>query len=414
MPAARDPRRPPVVAIVHDLGSASVSTIRAAAGRQLELVFVCDRARPHVAATVAEAGRCARVVDVTGLAWDQRVAAVRAVQPSGVVTFSEFALRDTARLAADLGLPGHGERVVRMLTDKLDQRRALAEAGVQATRCVVVGDDLRAAAEAVGLPAVLKPRVGAGSAYTFRIESLDDLERRHRTAPPGVEFVLEEMLRGDPEVAGAAWGDYVSVESLHTPAGSRQVCITGKFPLAEPFRESGMVLPSTLPAPAAAHVLALEAAAIAAIGVAHGVTHTEIKLTASGPKIIEINGRLGGYVPEILKRSSGINLVHTALELAVGRDPAPPPAHHAEVCYQLFLAPPSGVRGTFVKSEGLAELAALPGVLQVEERVKPGDVVDYEQGTQSLLGIVYGRAPDHEALRAVVQDIHSIFHPVFA
>jgi biotin carboxylase len=407
MSATRDPRRPPTVAVMHDLGSASATTIRAAAGRQFELVFVCDRARAHVAATIAEARRCARVIDVTGQSWDERVAAVRAVEPSGVVTFSEFALRDTARMAGALGLSGHSEAVVELLTDKLAQRSVLASAGVQATRCAIVGSDLRAAAVAVGFPAVLKPRVGAGSAHTFRIESLDDLEQRWRDVPPGVEFVLEEMLCGDPEVAGASWGDYVSVESVHAPAGSHQVCITGKFPLAEPFRESGMVLPCTLPVSVADDVLALEAAAIAAIGVAHGVTHTEIKLTASGPKIIEINGRLGGYVPEILKRSSGISLVHAALALAVGRDPSLPPTRHTDVCYQLFLAPPSGIRGTFVRTDGLAEMAALPGVIQVEERVRAGDLVDYQQGTQSLLGIVYGHAPDHEALRAIVQAIHS-------
>ncbi|MEA2665804.1 MAG: hypothetical protein QOI11_2748, partial [Candidatus Eremiobacteraeota bacterium] len=407
-------RMRPTVAVVYDLGAVSAASIRAAAGRHVDVVFICDRKHSHVAATIEQVRQFARVVDVTGLDQQDAIRVLRDLRAAGILTFSEFRIADTARIAEALDLPGHDLAVVEKLTDKFAQRRALAAAGVQATAVAVVGADPRAAAGAVGFPAVLKPRVGAGSVHTVGVADLAELERALLEFPSDVEFVLEEFLRGDPSAAGDRWGDYVSVESIHAGGRSRAVCVTGKFPLAPPFRETGMLLPNTLRQSTIDDVLALEAAAIEAIGVRHGVTHTEIKLTDKGPRIIEVNGRVGGYVSDILKRSTGINLIATALEIAAGRFPDIPQAEFSAVCYEYLLTPPAGTRGRLVSTGGWDEVAAIPGVVHVEPRVQPGDFVDWQQGTQSLLGIVYGEAPDHDALHEHVKAIDAAFHAVFA
>lgn len=414
MPNTLQVKKVPLVAVLYDIGSASLMTIRSAASRQFELVFICDRNIPYVASMIDQARKLARVLDVTDLTWDERVSAVRALNPSGVVTFSEYQLADTAKMAHDLALPGHAQSVVDVLTDKFVQREVLSKAGVQTTICALVEHDYHLAAEKVGFPAVLKPRVGAGSLNTIRVESVEHLEQCLREFPQDVTFILEEMLEGAPDVAGEFYGDYVSVESIHFETGSQQVCVTGKFPLAHPFRETGMFLPSTLPQYEINAILALEATAINAVGVKHGVTHTEIKLTSNGPKIIEINGRLGGYVPEILKRSSGINLVHSSLELAIGRFPQLPPIQYRGVCYQYFLTPPAGTRGTFMHAEGWSNLEGIDGVIQIEKRAQPGDLIDCQLGTQSLLGVVYGEAPDHDGLHAIVDKLNAEFTPFFS
>ncbi len=46
--------------------------------------------------------------------------------------------------------------------------------------------------------------------------------------------------------------------------------------------------------------------------------HTEIKLTAEGPKIIEVNGRVGGGPPVVLDSISEVNLLRVAAEIALG------------------------------------------------------------------------------------------------
>ncbi|MGW1807058.1 ATP-grasp domain-containing protein [Streptomyces sp. NPDC002078] len=406
-------RKVPRVAVVYDLGSATPNDILAAAHRLCDVLFVADFDRPAAAAARQSLLALAEVVDVTGREPEERLRLLREAAVDGVVTYSEYQLAETARLAHGLGLPYHEVELIPALVDKLVQRRILAEAGVQATRCAVIGDDPAQALDLVGVPAVIKPRIGAGSLHTTRVDSAEEFLAVAAARPAGIEFVAEQMLEGDPLVAGEFWGDYVSVESVHTASSSRQVCVTGKFALAEPFRETGMLLPATLTEEATAEVLALEAAAVRALGIRHGITHTEIKLTPDGPRIIEVNGRLGGYVPEILRRATGINLVRAALDVALGAEPRIPAARHRGVTYQYFLTPPA-VAGTLTTVDGVAELAELPGVRNVETHAEPGRIVDFREGTQSHLGVVFGSAPDHDALRTVAESISATFRPVLA
>lgn len=406
-------RRRPLLAVVHDVGSASPLMVLSAARRICDVVFVCDLRQERVAASIATADGHARILDIGGRTWQGALGAIASAAPDGVVTFSEYQLDLTSRIATALGLPFHGRATAAVLTDKLAQRRALARAAVDATPCALVHGDGAAALAAVGLPAVIKPRRGAGSADTIRVDTHEDFRAAVAALPRDRAFVAERLLAGDPAVAGRSCGDYVSVESVTTPAGgSRQVCVTGKFPLAPPFRETGMFLPSTLSERAESAVLALERAALRALGVRHGVTHTEIKLTADGPRVIEVNGRLGGYVPEILRRATGVDLVAIALQVALGREPAVAAPTFRDVTYQLFVTPPADA-GTLVALDGLEAAAALPHVRRVDLRARPGQPLDWRHGTEGHLGVVYGSAPDHATLWAAVDAVAAALRPTY-
>ena len=92
-----------------------------------------------------------------------------------------------------------------------------------------------------------------------------------------------------------------------------------------PAEKTGQFVPATLSPALAAEVTALTGSALDALGVRDGVTHTEVKLTRAGPRIIEVNGRLGGYVGDIVRRASGYDLLRAAIQVAVRRPvPVPP------------------------------------------------------------------------------------------
>jgi len=409
----------PLIGVVYDLGSASLATIRAAAGRDFEIVFICDQAISHVAEYFDQAMQYARVLDITDRSEVEILIAIRELKLSGILTFSEYRLMDVARYSSALGLLGNNKDITHLLTNKFAQRQRLSDLGVQKTICVELGElqsnvDWKTVLVDFPFPAVLKPSSGAGSLNTVRVDSLSQLENELNIQPRDKEYVLESYLAGDSSIAGENWGDYVSVESIHTPNISQQVCVTGKFPLSPPFRETGMVLPCTLDDSVINEVLQLEASAIKALGVNSGITHTEIKLTALGPRIIEVNGRLGGYVPEILKRASGINLVKYALELSVGRELQIPNVEFNGVHYQYFLTPPELTQGALLEVNGLDYIAEGNGVLQVEMQVNVGDWVDYQKGTQSLLGIIYGEADSHQNLQENIASIKKSFRPEFS
>lgn len=405
----------PRLAVVLDFGAASPMSVLAAARGLAEIVFLCDRDLPYVRSRFDDIAALAAVEDVTGLADAAVGDRLAALRPAGVTTFSERQIVRTAALAHPLGLAYHSPVTALALTDKFAQRQALAAAGVQHTRCRVVraGDDIPAAAAEVGLPAVLKPRSGAASAYSCRVDTAGEAAARmrefaaHRPASPPAEFVLEEVLAGDSTAAGPDWADYVSVESVTSGGVVHHVEVTGKFPLAPPFRETGYVIPATLDDATRRAVLALTTAALAALGVRDGASHVEVKLGPAGPRIIELNGRVGGYVADILRRANGVDLVRAALMAALGRAPDLPlvAGRYHRHAFQYFLTPPM-TGGILRRLDGVERLTDQRGIQAVEIFKQVGDHVDWRDGTLAYVGIVHGSAPDHRAVLDLVGLIH--------
>ena len=398
----------PLLVVLHDLGSADPADIMASAG-DADVLFVCDRASPYVDAHFSELAGYAPVLDMTGAGV---VDSVMALEPAGVVTFSDFQLGAAASVAAACGLPGHSPAVAATLTDKSAQRRAMRAAGVQATGSVVVRHESQAAAAVaeVGLPAVVKPRHGAASVHTSLVGSVTECagaiaDFRH-ARPPGVgrELVVEELLVGDPSVAGPFWGDYVSVESIVCDGDVRHVCVTGRTALAEPFRETGCFVPCTLPGPVADAVLGLATRALRALGVQRAVTHTEIKLTAAGPRVIEVNGRMGGFVGKVLRRSTGYDLLASAIRLALGEPVSAPSLRFGEVAFCCQLTAPASASRLPVIDAG--RLGRLPGVEHVDLQAGAGDPADWRAGSLACAGHVYGAVADHGRLRRVVESLN--------
>lgn len=396
----------PLLAVVFDRGSAGHVEILASARKLCSVVFVVDEDLPGSAGAVERLGQLARVLDVTGLPSARRRSAVAALGADGITTFSEYRLVATAELAEACGLPFHTPRVVTALVDKERQRARLREAGVQSTRCAAVRTvaDLPAALAAVGLPAVLKPRSGAGSVDTCRIDGPEQAlaVAEEFLADGAVEFVVEELLVGDPDAAGPGFGDYVSVESVSSGGVVRHLCVTGKLPLAEPFRETGMFQPAALPEPLAARVLELTGAALRALGITDGVTHVEIKLTPDGPRLIEVNGRMGGYVHALLRRSARFDLLRAALRAALSLPLDVPELHFPAVEFVYFVTPPAEAGATLAGVRGLEEVAALEEVWQVAVDAPAGRSLNWRAGTEGHLGTVHGTAADHGRLRTAI------------
>jgi hypothetical protein len=145
--------------------------------------------------------------------------------------------------------------------------------------------------------------------------------------------------------------------------------------------------------------------AVAALAIESAVIHTEIKLTPDGPKLIEVNGRLGGRPPFVLRRVSEVNLFLAACLLAAGEPPRTNGlASCAGVGYWLMLQPPmSATRVTGV--EGLGELAGVPAIDTVTLSRTPGEAVDWREGTDGQIITVRGGTSDHDALMETIDFI---------
>ena len=61
-------------------------------------------------------------------------------------------------------------------------------------------------------------------------------------------------------------------------------------------------------------------AANKALGISNGPSHTEIKVTKDGPKIVELGARLGGdnITTHLVPLSTGVNMVECCIRIALG------------------------------------------------------------------------------------------------
>lgn len=406
----------PTVLVVYDVGAATPREIMSAASGLCEVIFLFHQDRAESALAIELIEELAIGIDGTGRSVPELVDLLQPYELSGITTFSEYALRLTCQLGDELGLRVHDLPTLDRLTRKSLQRQCLAQARVDSVAFELVRsrDEILPALERIGVPAVLKPSTGTHSRDTFRLDRIEDGKDLVDRLDVREDFVLEELLVGDPGWTGPGWGDHVSVEHVSFDGEHQHIVTLGKFPLVEPFRETGDFFPSTLDAAVDRQVRDLVAAALDALGVRDGITHTEVKFTAAGPRIIEVNGRLGGGTADIVRKTAATDPVAMGLSVALGRRPVPDgPTPGAEVVFEMsVLSPMERVR--VVSLRGLDEIRGLGGVSRVVGVVRPGAVVDWRTGSVSQICTVYGRAEGHRGLAALRERIHELLQVEYA
>jgi len=414
------PRRPRL-AYVFDPGSFALLALFEAARDVCDVVWVADTSRPEVAALAKMLRRLGTLVDVAGLSTHDAAAAIAAQDPDGILSLADDALRWTADVAQQLGLSFHSPETALRLTDKAAQRAALRAGGLEVPRSWIIDgtaplEELAALDGVVGFPAVLKPRRGEGSRDTFPVGSFDELQVAVTAALDdglGRDLVVEEYIPDAPgEVAGKGFAGYVSVESFVSAGRVCHLAVNGRTPPAYPFRETGFFIPSELDAQLERDVLVIAQDAARAVGATTGCLHTEIKLTPSGPVVIEVNGRIGGGVPEMLAAATGERFLSIAMRLALGEAiETDGPLHCDRVAYLLYVQAPPELR-VVTAIEGLDELRALDGVDEVVLRRGPGEPVNWREGNHGHVLSVFGTVSDHDELRSVMALVGSTLHIV--
>jgi hypothetical protein len=295
-------------------GSAEPWNIMRSLGSIAELAVVIrpddDRSRP--------AGQIFETLDVPVFDTPEDARAALG-EVDGVVTYSEPCVIPAAAVAERWGLPGISDRTAQSLRSKVVQRTRLAE-----TRCDDVpfrpartADEVRSAAQRLGLPVVVKPDRGWGSRDARRARTAAEVEAVAATINPDEPggYIVERLLQGRDE---APWGDYVSVEVVMSAGEPVVLAVTGKLPLQPPFREPGQFWPSHLSAAERSEICEFALRAVRALEVNVGALHIELKLCADGPHLIEVNGRIGGFVPELLGAGAGIDLLALTARAALG------------------------------------------------------------------------------------------------
>lgn len=248
-----------------------------------------------------------------------------ALEFDGVVSSCDYYLPTVAAAAAELGLPGPSREAMAAACDKARTRRICRAAGVPGPEFALGSDpaDLVEAAERIGYPVVVKPVDLCGGMFVRRVHAADELRAavaeiagfpvNARGQSRAAQVLVEECLNG-PEF---------SVETVTFGGETTVIGITDKQVIGAPFFiEAGHMFPAALEPDLATRIGDVACAAIAALGLDNTVAHTEIKLTVSGPRLVEVNPRpAGNRITELVRRVTGIDLAAVCADLALGREP---------------------------------------------------------------------------------------------
>lgn len=300
----------------------------------------------------------------------------------GAITFWEDDVPLLAKICQEFGLIGPSIETAEKARNKYVMREAFLKGNVPSPKHYLLkqgNGGIKAAIELVGLPAVIKPCWGADSEFVIKVDDEKAAEEAYeyvlKNAVPkfnpifkynNSQFVFEEYMEG-PEV---------NVESLTQNGETDVISVSDKMPMIEPyFMERGDYMPSRYTGEMLGRIKEVVMAAHRAVGAQNCVSHTEVKITPDGPKVVEIAVRMGGdYLWDWVNTVWDVDLVEQGLRIAVGLplDFEMALRPRAYLTGKYFIPEHSGVVSTirFVR-----ELEKLPFVKTIQLHKHVGDPV---------------------------------------
>ncbi|HEY1621442.1 MAG TPA: hypothetical protein VGG25_27710 [Streptosporangiaceae bacterium] len=291
------------------------------------------------------------------------------------LTLTEVAMALSAEVNAVLGVPDNSPDAVAATIDKAVMRARLAAAPELGTEWARAGDPRAFTEFLAGRDGswIAKPVAGSGSIGVARC---------HDGAPApagGYPYLIERELSGTE----------FSVESFSQDGQHSVIGCTTSEPgprgAPDEFAQYGHLFPMAADPAQAAAVRRAVGLLLDTLGVRQGLTHTEIMLTAEGPRVIETHVRHGGgKILDLVHAALGIDMVRLAVAARLGHDPAAylEPGWQRVAAVRFFQVRP----GTVTRYAGVARAARIPGVIRLEfpwhlgDRISRQDAVTHRPG----------------------------------
>lgn len=325
---------------------------------------------------------------------DKVLEAARRHNIDGIMTLaSDMPMRTVAVVCQELRLVGISEDTAFKATNKAAMRDALKEHGVPIPLYyrVLNKDEYIAAVNKIeeeNLRCIVKPTANSGSRGIYLLKDYS-----FTTVDAAYQYSKEYSHSGDLMVEEYMEGPEVSVETLAINGKVYVIQITDKLTTGAPyFVEMEHSQPSQLPEKIKEEISKVAIAANHALGIKNGPSHTEIKVTRGGPKIVELGARLGGdnISTHLVPLSTGVNMVECCIKIALGEQ--------ADI--ELQFSKGSAIRyfrtaeGEIQAVEGVEKAKEVPGVVQVSVVHGVGERVGEIRSSVDRVGFVISQNSD--------------------
>jgi carbamoyl-phosphate synthase large subunit len=238
----------------------------------------------------------------------------------GIITTSDYPVRVIAYVCEKLGLKGLSVKAAEICTNKYLLRKCLKENNILSPVFLKISniEELKQEKHRLNFPLIIKPVDSSASRGVKKLINEAELETSYFEAKSHSkcgDVVIEDFIEG-PEYS-------IEVlcyrEKIHVLAFTEKT--TSGFENAF-FVEDRHIIPAKVTEEDEKQISLTIIDAIKKIGLDNCAVHTEIKLTANGPVIIEVGARLGGdYISsDLVPLSTGINMHEQAINICLNNE----------------------------------------------------------------------------------------------
>lgn len=236
-----------------------------------------------------------------------------------IICLLDIRLIETARLAEKLGLRYLNIESAKLLRDKFNVRSILKAQGIEQPNfeLAITNKEVLEAIEKVGLPVLMKPSDGYGSQNILTLENEEDLDLAHETLahllPISADYGLGVRSNDRLLIERYMHGTLIGCDTLTLNGKHYLLGVNEKLMFSPPSFaiRGGCFMPNKGEWKILEDYLFR---ILDAVGYDCGATHTEIMLTAEGPRLVEINPRLVGAK---ISRLMGYSLNKSVHELLI-------------------------------------------------------------------------------------------------
>ena len=331
-----------------------------------------------------------------------------------VTTGTDVAVGSIGYVCRRLGLPGIEEEAARLLTDKALMKEAFVRGGVttSAFRRVTSPEEAREAAEALGLPVMLKIVDKSGSRGITKISDMGQLESAwaYAAAATGADHMVVEKF-----VQGREIGIDAFVQN------GRLLLMLPHDKFVYQSGRTGIPIGHYCPMDCSEtlwnNMLSETEKVVAATGMDNCAINIDaFLLPDERVNIIEAAGRCGATgIPEVISGYTGRNYYDCILDNALGLPVAPFELEDGRPTASMLLY--SGetgilkeIRYRFAGKDYCNADADVPGLGRVELSFGPGDEIDAFRNGTDRIGMAVFSADTVEAVKAAVADFRESLH----
>ncbi|MFB9328237.1 ATP-grasp domain-containing protein [Paenibacillus aurantiacus] len=318
-----------------------------------------------------------------------------------LIPATDYASHLTARVAERLGLRGVPYEAALKARNKDLARQAYEAHGVPGAKYKKVGsfEEASRAASTIGYPVVLKPTNCASSQGVYFIHGEAELRDAFEELRQFKVTYMDFKVRDEYLIEEYIDGQEFSVELFLEDGRPAFAAVTEKQTSPLPFFVEVLhTLPTSVHADREADLIATAVQAVAAIGITGGPSHVELKLSQTGPRIIEVNGRPGGdqISSDLLVQAFGIDVFGATVRYYLGEPALLAPIRKRAAAIAYLLADREGI---VEHVAGVEELADSPYLVRANITVQPGDRVVTARSSDDRLGYVITAADRPQAAK---------------